>query len=553
MFRFTFFPKSIRYPILVLFSLFASICNIRAEVFDRNALSGLYGADPIDAAQLEGFESASLTRAYIPQAVDLVALMPPVATQKHGSCVSFSVGYAARGYYSALEYGVKPGDPSRTMSAAFLHSRLIDDRSNCESRGSSIFKALSYLEKYGALNMSLIDNDRVCSIEANNSSVPPPNEFTIAKGVGIYARIRANAKNPDNRVLDTIKQTLAAGHPVVVQFGLFRAYPDKEKEDTTLELLASDEIYRGSLAPNYGEADAGHAMVFVGYDERRQAFRVQNSWGEYWSDGGYGWIGYDATKADMHGAAYLVAGAPPPKPVNNYPKRQQKSIMPEGSCSFVGLEIGNPGKLTGFVQSEAELLALRLDPSFRTFESQVVVRPWPICEALLTLDEPVRAPSRPRIVAHGARDVVRFGEEMGVSVTTPDFPSFLYLVYLQADGTVVNLLPRRGALRKQMPPSTTLHFGDGKDGRQTFRAAAPAGSEAIIAIASRSPLLQLEELETSDNGQFRLLASSPSNEENPQDRLYLSVLRAAMAERPAVDMIGREITADVLHITVKEN
>ena len=113
-----------------------------------------------------------------------------------------------------------------------------------------------------------------------------------------------------------------------------------------------------------------------------------------------------------------------------------------------------------------------------------------------------------------------------------------------------------------MSPAPTLVFGDGKDGRQTFRAAEPIGSEAIVAIAARSPLAQLEELEKA-GGQFRLSAASRRDDgdewldDEPKaaspkadDRLYLSILRAAMAENPQTEDLARETTADVAYVSI---
>ena len=37
----------------------------------------------------------------------------------------------------------------------------------------------------------------------------------------------------------------------------------------------------------------GHAMLVTGYDDARRAFRIQNSWGREWGDGGYAWYSYD--------------------------------------------------------------------------------------------------------------------------------------------------------------------------------------------------------------------------------------------------------------------
>jgi C1A family cysteine protease len=42
-----------------------------------------------------------------------------------------------------------------------------------------------------------------------------------------------------------------------------------------------------------GELDKGlHAILIVGYDDRKRAFLVRNSWGEYWGMDGYTWLPY---------------------------------------------------------------------------------------------------------------------------------------------------------------------------------------------------------------------------------------------------------------------
>jgi len=41
---------------------------------------------------------------------------------------------------------------------------------------------------------------------------------------------------------------------------------------------------------------AAHAMIAVGYDDAKNAFRIQNSWGRNWGDGGYAWFTYDFWK-----------------------------------------------------------------------------------------------------------------------------------------------------------------------------------------------------------------------------------------------------------------
>ena len=77
--------------------------------------------------------------------------------------------------------------------------------------------------------------------------------------------------------LTMVKQQLARG--VVVIFGMrVGATVTGWKGDGVIE---DDRDLAGS-----------HAMVAVGYDDDRNAFRIQNSWGRGWGEGGYGWFGY---------------------------------------------------------------------------------------------------------------------------------------------------------------------------------------------------------------------------------------------------------------------
>jgi C1A family cysteine protease len=39
----------------------------------------------------------------------------------------------------------------------------------------------------------------------------------------------------------------------------------------------------------------GHEMVVVGYSEKKAAFRIRNSWGTTWGDGGYCWLPFTST------------------------------------------------------------------------------------------------------------------------------------------------------------------------------------------------------------------------------------------------------------------
>jgi hypothetical protein len=53
-------------------------------------------------------------------------------------------------------------------------------------------------------------------------------------------------------------------------------------------------------------------MVIVGYDDKRSAFRIINSWGQTWGEGGYGWVDYSAMTE--RGREYYVMNVPLVRP-----------------------------------------------------------------------------------------------------------------------------------------------------------------------------------------------------------------------------------------------
>lgn len=535
--------------------VFASVQTSHA--FDPKEVSGLLGADLDLERSTDDWPAVRLTRAYIPDSIDLSALMPRPVKQIHGSCVAYSVAYAVRGYYAALENNAKPGDDRFTPSPAFVHSRIRGKNKACQISGAHAKDALTYFLRAGAPTRKDVPDKAMCSPGVDRVGDFRTGRFAIQGAERIFQRKRTGprARNAD---LDKMKLKLAAGHPIMVGFYLVEPRDFPGSKLVTLSYLQSDGIYKGSLGSNAGAPAGGHAMAFVGYDERRQAFLVQNSWGRDWAGSGFGWISYDATKADLGYAYTMRSRAKPPVPQPGVGPKSRDRITAAGPCSAVyvkGKQVDSSGKKTittleGFVETRAQLEALkRVD--YPGVQFNIAVRPWPMCEALLTLEEPMAAPSRPHIEMLAGRDRFRFGDVMGFRVTSPEFFSYLYVVYLQADGTVVNLVPRQGPLRRQVPPGTILRFGDGRNGRQTYEAQPPAGSEAIFAIASRSPIAELEDLEDGQGGQFRLAAGIEGGEgASAEDRLYLSILRSGLAKMPDGKALRREVTADVVHLRI---
>lgn len=93
---------------------------------------------------------------------------------------------------------------------------------------------------------------------------------------------------------DAIKAALANGHPVTFAMQVEQAYED----------LPAGEVYEYQGGPSLG----GHYQVIVGYDG--DAFRVLNSWGTAWCDGGYSLISAAFMGSGEVSDVYAVDSAP---------------------------------------------------------------------------------------------------------------------------------------------------------------------------------------------------------------------------------------------------
>jgi C1A family cysteine protease len=82
--------------------------------------------------------------------------------------------------------------------------------------------------------------------------------------------------------LDSLKCALAAGRPLVC--GLMVHYR-----------FVTGEVQRSGVIPLPDDREprlGGHAVAVVGYDDLRECFRIRNSMGSGWGEGGYGWAPY---------------------------------------------------------------------------------------------------------------------------------------------------------------------------------------------------------------------------------------------------------------------
>ena len=62
----------------------------------------------------------------------------------------------------------------------------------------------------------------------------------------------------------------------------------------------------------YKDSATNHVVIIIGWDDKRQAWLIRNSWGENWGDKGYGWVKYTTNHIGKEAIWGVAKMAPPP-------------------------------------------------------------------------------------------------------------------------------------------------------------------------------------------------------------------------------------------------
>lgn len=515
------------------------------------------GYEPDDLSSMTAMPSVPRFRGFLPAFYDLSPAFPPPGDQgKQGSCVAWSVGYALRGYYHHQRTRTSYADPQNLFSPAYIFNQLVRTP-DCQG-GSKIIMALEILKNEGVATLADFPyDDRSCIRKPGGDTKRRAADHAIVD----YRLIKQSG--PD--VLDNVKGALLAGHPVVVGLNI---------QGRPMMRLRGTEVY--DLDPP--EKFTGHAVVMTGYDDRTQVFKFINSWGSRWGDHGFGRISYRSFAAILHGAfraddgkgpmpavsasGIVPAPTPTPSPSPSPSPGPIPAPMPapaptpaparatdlsglvqaldakarEFTCSRVFLDSRDIGAtvVSGWVSRRADLDAIEAlirSAAVPRVTSAVMLRPWPQCEAMMTLSEVVKGDRGATLVAvnHRGPDFEE-GAAMVLRVKTPDFPSYVYVTYLPASGDAVLLYKPRGVVPEPMPPNSTIDLGGGAD-RRVFRVGPPFGDEMVVAVTSASPLF------------------TDGIPASTTERDYLTALRKTLLYKPDSAQPDRLVDAGILALT----
>lgn len=204
------------------------------------------------------------------------ALFPDAGNQgQMGSCTAFATAYHMKSYMETLDQGWEPKGANRIFSPAFVYNQI----NGGVDRGSSIYKALELMQTKGAATLQLSPYK-----VGDFRTQPSPGALKEA------ANFRIHSFN-QLRTLDDIKAALQEGHPVVAGITTDALFMTGR-----FDVYGAGKFQRQYAGSCSNETHGRHAVVFVGYDDKKRALLLLNSWGTAWGDKGYAWMSYDLMK-----------------------------------------------------------------------------------------------------------------------------------------------------------------------------------------------------------------------------------------------------------------
>ncbi len=435
----------------------------------------------------------------LPPRLDLSSRMPPPGDQgSQGSCVAWAVGYGARSYYLGLQ-GADLHNKAQLPSPAYIYNQIRPSFAQDCTTGSLISDALTLLKKQGVASFSEFSyNPQFCNRKPDDTIKAAARRNAISD----WKVIRAGD-------LNGVKNEIYKGNPVIFGMQIDEAFMSHFGDKTYVN--RSNSLGLG-----------GHAILIVGYDDMRNAFKIFNSWGHGWGKGGMAWVDYETIR--KHGSEFYVmevkAAQPPapgpvqpenktdpspaphnppgpPPPDEGLPKAKdikeasnKIEILTAGiDCGRIDAKVDNWGivKLEGFIGKPEQLTRLIHNigklKGIRHVESTVRITPWPLCEAYLAMHTLPKTTKKiaTTIVDH-PNNVLSVGDVFSIEVNAPKSPGYLYVAYLQANGEAVKFF-----WGKPYTPGQTIVLGG-----PGYKVSAPTGKELLLVIASSKPIWQDE-------------------------------------------------------------
>jgi len=238
------------------------------------------------------FGASPAVQTAVPISVDNRHLLRTILDQgQEGSCVGFAVCTAAE-----VLYKVARGSHSDLSERwIYHHARKYDPWPGTNYSGTEIRGALRGWEKHGICldkfwkynPYTVQDTNSNFDINAHEGS-PSRKMIESARDYPIHGYLRVRTHRTD------LKQAVLQNKVVIVGATVHTGW---------------QQPIEGTIPFNQNSRSrGGHAFVIIGYDDRKSAFLVANSWGVDWGRGGFAWMNYK--DIEVNGSDAWIATVP---------------------------------------------------------------------------------------------------------------------------------------------------------------------------------------------------------------------------------------------------
>jgi len=205
----------------------------------------------------------------LPRKVSLRECMPDVRDQgETNSCTGFAIA-ALRGALELQDSPEKKDVLAPPLSPLFVyyHERVKEGTWPADC-GAYIRTGMKVLHKLGCSQESRFP----FSPDSISAGVPKVDIEADRGAITAYLRVST---------IDEMRVAIARRLPVVGGLTIYRNWE-------------RPHVWRtGQIPDPSGRAIGGHAVVAMGYDDEKEVFEWQNSWGKEWGDSGFFWTSYD--------------------------------------------------------------------------------------------------------------------------------------------------------------------------------------------------------------------------------------------------------------------
>lgn len=224
----------------------------------------------------------------LPPTIDNRKWCSPVKNQLNlGSCTA-NAGTSLYEYMERKAYGSY--DKYISASRLFLYktTRFLMGQEGVGDSGAYIRTTLGAIRMFGVPPEEYwpyTDKDPEFDLE------PPTLVTAMAKEWQSVKQFRLDYSADGEENIKRMKEYLAKGYAMQIGFTVYSSYKQANKNN-------------GGMIPypSPGESiEGGHSVLIVGYDDAKEAFLIQNSWGVNWGDNGFGWLPYQYFRAGANG------------------------------------------------------------------------------------------------------------------------------------------------------------------------------------------------------------------------------------------------------------